>query len=761
MATIDELYGPDVSLNLDELESSRTQAATTASQTIRIASNLLSQHNDNPDSHPNIVSLIPGYANADTAGTVLIDPDLLQASVLDYAVPNSQAVIKYIDAVTEQTVVYAGYVEIGNIDVENKTIPIDSSVNRGYYYVLTGDGSIDYDGHTFTNGDYIIAKQKINKTAAKTFDKFDWYNIQDRDVVKTNLNQTLTNKDISSDSNTYRDASTLISGAVIITNDVTLSGVENAVVNVSYLKTLLDKKLNFQYTGKIVSNLKEYTTSGEIYKAEKLSGLTTIIKSNGFTVTVPEVVKNETVAFLSDVESETQKVQSEVAEQLDIFRSTANEGHVQSVNLETPENGNVSLDSLIAGESGEVYKKVQTQFNFVNDVNKSSVAFRSAAHFGSTYYFGGNGTGVYWSDDGKNLTSSGNTLLASEIITGFAEKSGYVYSVSNSGKIFRDLVDSDYYNAVPVFENSGIRFNGIFERNGKLIAFGEKGNVPQSESSTIFVSTDGETWSPIIDINETTANGTVRYVSTDIGAVGFYNNHFYFFGSNRNLIGDVNLGQLKSLPTSTTSGTPTSSIEIKEIIYVSHQNGVSYSTDYGQTWNQSDLTSSISDLNYICGRFYATSDDGEGIFTSFNGIAWKSVSEKNDGSFSKVLTFNNVVYLLGFNGTLGIYRSAINFSELALMTRNEYQEDISHTINVYENPTLTLVSGGYVLWKINLGKVNVAIPPLVQIWRNSDNANILAGITFTDNGDERTVTIRMNSTSSVNSGSFRAIVYNR
>ena len=87
-------------------------------------------------------------------------------------------------------------------------------------------------------------------SSEKSFSSFDWFNIQDADVVKLDKSQYLTNKNLSSTSNVYRDATTELNGAVLIADDI--NDERNIVVpNVKTVKSKLAEKLS--YTGKSIS----------------------------------------------------------------------------------------------------------------------------------------------------------------------------------------------------------------------------------------------------------------------------------------------------------------------------------------------------------------------------------------------------------------------------------------------------------------------------------------------------------------------------
>lgn len=233
-------FGPGIlNVNIDELAASRTQAATTASQTITLSRQLIEEHNNDLLAHPKTT---PKYANSEDPGLVVIDENM--TSTLDYAVPNTTAVKNFVGEIATSALTYAGQLDISVFDVANQTIAIDKSVKKGNLFIISGVGSIDFNGHTYTAEDYIIAKTNIALSSEKSFSSFDWFNIQDADVVKLDKSQYLTNKNLSSTSNVYRDATTELNGAVLIADDI--NDERNIVVpNVKTVKAKLAEKLSF------------------------------------------------------------------------------------------------------------------------------------------------------------------------------------------------------------------------------------------------------------------------------------------------------------------------------------------------------------------------------------------------------------------------------------------------------------------------------------------------------------------------------------
>ena len=235
----EDIFGPGVlNVNIDELAASRTQAATTASQTIALARQLISEHNSDLNAHPETTSK---YANSEDPGVVVIDPDM--TSTLDYAVPNTAAVKNYVGEIATSALTYAGQLDISAFDVENDTIAIDKAVKKGNLFIISGAGSFEFNGHTYSSEDYIIAKNNIAASATKTFSAFDWFNVQDVDVVKLDKVQNLTNKNLSDATNVYRDATTDLNGAVLLADDI--NDARNiAVPNAKLVKSKLAEKLS-------------------------------------------------------------------------------------------------------------------------------------------------------------------------------------------------------------------------------------------------------------------------------------------------------------------------------------------------------------------------------------------------------------------------------------------------------------------------------------------------------------------------------------
>lgn len=243
----EDIFGPGVlNVNIDELAASRTQAATTASQTITIARQLIEEHNKDLNAHPETTAK---YANSEDPGVVIIDETM--TSTLDYAVPNTTAIKNYVGEIVSSALTYAGQLDISAFNVSNQTIEINKAVKKGNLFIISGTGSIEFNGHVYSAEDYIIAKSAITASSEKSFSSFDWFNIQDTDVVKLNKAQYLTNKNLTDSSNTYRNATSDINGAVFLANSLDDDRVA-AVPTSSLVKDKLSEKLTV--IDSIVSN---------------------------------------------------------------------------------------------------------------------------------------------------------------------------------------------------------------------------------------------------------------------------------------------------------------------------------------------------------------------------------------------------------------------------------------------------------------------------------------------------------------------------
>lgn len=235
----EDIFGPGVlNVNIDELAASRTQAATTASQTIILARQLIDEHNRDLNAHPETT---PKYANSEDPGIVIIDENM--SSSLDYAVPNTTAVKNFVGEIVSSALTYAGQLDISDFNTDTQTITINKAVKKGNLFIITGTGSFEYNGHVYSAEDYIIAKSAISSSAEKKFSSFDWFNIQDTDVVKVDKSQYLTNKNLSDDTNVYRNATTQLNGAVVLASS--LDDDRTAAVTTSTLvKSKLSEKLS-------------------------------------------------------------------------------------------------------------------------------------------------------------------------------------------------------------------------------------------------------------------------------------------------------------------------------------------------------------------------------------------------------------------------------------------------------------------------------------------------------------------------------------
>lgn len=235
----EDIFGPGVlNVNIDELAASRTQAATTASQTIILARQLIDEHNRDLNSHPETT---PKYANSEDPGVVIIDETM--TSTLDYAVPNTTAVKNFVGEIVSSALTYAGQLTISDFNTDTQTITINKAVKKGNLFIIVGAGSFEFNGHVYSAEDYIIAKSTISASAEKPFSSFDWFNIQDTDVVKIDKSQYLTNKNLSDNTNVYRNATTQLNGAVVLANSLD-DDRPTAVTTSTLVKSKLTEKLS-------------------------------------------------------------------------------------------------------------------------------------------------------------------------------------------------------------------------------------------------------------------------------------------------------------------------------------------------------------------------------------------------------------------------------------------------------------------------------------------------------------------------------------
>lgn len=239
------------SINIDELEQSRSQAATTASQTVKISKQVVSDHNTSTTAHQDLRNAIVP-ATSEQAGLVYIDETVTKTDVSN-AVPNVAGLINYIKDTVGEAIHYAGQINIGDSSiVVGQTFYIKGNIRKGAMYRFIGGKTdkIEYNDHTYRAEDYIIANTTVSGTSDyKAFTIFDWYNVQDIDVVKKEEVQTLTNKTLTDTSNIFRKAqSRNIDGTVYIANSFADAKTDEKsgkydLLTTSALQDELDKRL--------------------------------------------------------------------------------------------------------------------------------------------------------------------------------------------------------------------------------------------------------------------------------------------------------------------------------------------------------------------------------------------------------------------------------------------------------------------------------------------------------------------------------------
>lgn len=145
---------------------------------------------------------------------------------------------KYVDAA-----VLAGTAWQGGLDVSGATtnLTINSEVRKGFFWRISA-GTITVNNVNYTVGDLIVANADFGADAEKPISSFSFFNGQDTDVVKLTETQTLTNKtltstNLSATSNTYRDATSTVSGAVTLATAMTDGS--NAVVTSDLLHSVI------------------------------------------------------------------------------------------------------------------------------------------------------------------------------------------------------------------------------------------------------------------------------------------------------------------------------------------------------------------------------------------------------------------------------------------------------------------------------------------------------------------------------------------
>lgn len=247
------------SINIDELEQSRSQAATTASQTVKISKQVVSDHNTDDTAHQDIRNLITD-ASTDKAGLVFIDETVTKKDIFN-AVPNVQGLINYVKDTVGEAIYYAGQLDIDSA-VIGQYFTIFKKVRKGAMFRFVGDSEISYNDHLYGSEDYVIANTAM-ESGNMPFENFDWFNSQDKDVVKlekaqTVSNKTLINTDLTDSSNTFRKAAKGVDGTVYIANTLSEAKTDEKsgkydVLKASVLQDELNKRLSVEKST-VVSN---------------------------------------------------------------------------------------------------------------------------------------------------------------------------------------------------------------------------------------------------------------------------------------------------------------------------------------------------------------------------------------------------------------------------------------------------------------------------------------------------------------------------
>lgn len=242
-------------INIDELEQSRSQAATTASQTVKISKQVVSDHNTDDTAHQDIRNSLVD-ASTDRAGLVFIDDKVTKSDIFN-AVPNVQGLINYIKDTVGEAIYYAGQIDIDSA-ITGQYFTISQKVRKGAMFRFIGKAEISYNEHLYRAEDYVIANTAM-ETGNMPFENFDWFNSQDKDVVKLDKPQTISNKTLTNSSilasvitdasNTFRKASSRTTdGTVYIADSLADAKTDEKngkydVLKASVLQDELNKRL--------------------------------------------------------------------------------------------------------------------------------------------------------------------------------------------------------------------------------------------------------------------------------------------------------------------------------------------------------------------------------------------------------------------------------------------------------------------------------------------------------------------------------------
>lgn len=543
--SIENLFGPDSIEDLEELAVSQTQAATTASQTIRIATALIGDHDANGTSHTDIRELIPVCATEVKPGSVLIDKTM--TSNVEIAVPNSIAVRDYVQQMISGQLVYSGYIDIGNdiiaasqmIKANSTTAQFPEKLKKGFYYVLSGSGSINYDGHKYQAQDYLIVRDDYVVEAGENipFSVFDWFNVQDTDVVKLDATQSLTNKNLTAESNIYRTATSTLIGAVNINESpINLSNPAQGtylVPNVKQVADVVNTKLTRQYMDYTLGGFNVFTTSGEIYKTDYICNLSLIVyEDTGNQLVFPNeegilITRDDTISKINELGSYLIN-QMNIA---DYKLSFAIDGMEVNVNNVDSIDRHATISSLITDGTGEVYKETPKFENgTLTQLNAEDSEYNFVKKARGRYYAGSKTRGILVSEDGINFTVPADSPLNNHNVTSMTDTGALLLATTSNGKVFAcqgtQWLASQTNQA---FNNPGLLVLGIEYYKGTYFVWGQRGSITGSVANTLY-TTNKDLMSPIDQIQwdpvGVSGNGLF---GREVGGVVYNEEYLYVF----------------------------------------------------------------------------------------------------------------------------------------------------------------------------------------------------------------------------------------
>lgn len=543
--SIENLFGPDSIEDLEELAVNQTQAATTASQTIRIATALIEDHDASGTSHVDIRELIPVCATEVKPGSVLIDKTL--TSNVEIAVPNSIAVREYVQQVVSGQLVYSGYINVDTdvnpaaqtIKASSPTAQFPEKLKKGFYYVLSGSGSIVYDGHKYQAQDYLIVRDDYVVETGQNipFSVFDWFNVQDTDVVKLDASQTLTNKNLSSDSNIYRVATKDLIGAVNINESpINLDNPAQGtylVPNVKQVADVVNTKLTRQYMDYTLGGFNVFTTSGELYKTDYICNLSLIVyEDTGNQLEFPNedgvlITQSETVSRIAQLRSYLLNY----IDLADYKLSLAIEGMEVNVNNVESIDGKVTVSSLIADGTGEVYKETpKFESGTLTQLNAEDSEYNFVKKARGRYYAGSKTRGILVSEDGINFTVPADSPLNNHNVTSMTDTGTLLLATTSNGKVF--ACNGTQWLAAQTneaFNNPGLLVLGVEYYKGIYYVWGQRGSITGSVAKTIYTTT-ADPMSPINQIqwDPVYASGIGEF-GREVGGIIFNEDYLYVF----------------------------------------------------------------------------------------------------------------------------------------------------------------------------------------------------------------------------------------